>query len=72
MAWNRNQSILAVISRTGRNAELQHASGERYGNEPWLKAAVRKEFVDDNRVKGIMTVILSMICRADVEYTRQY
>ncbi|HBA8131200.1 TPA: autotransporter outer membrane beta-barrel domain-containing protein, partial [Escherichia coli] len=25
--------------------------GERYGNEPWLKAAVRKEFVDDNRVK---------------------
>ena len=28
----------------------------RLGNgmevEPWLKAAVRKEFVDDNRVKG--------------------
>ncbi len=47
----------------------------RLGNgmeiEPCLKAAVRKEFVDDNRVKRIVTVILSMICRADVEYTRQ-
>lgn len=39
------------ISWTGRNAELQHASGERYGNWTWLKAVVRKEFVDDNRVK---------------------
>lgn len=47
----------------------------RLGNgmeiEPWLKAAVRKEFVDDNQWKWIVTVILSMICRADVEYTRQ-
>ncbi len=47
----------------------------RLGNgmeiEPWLKAAVRKEFVDDNRVKVNSDGNLSMICRADVEYTRQ-
>ncbi len=37
----------------------------RLGNgmevEPWLKAAVRKEFVDDNRVKGkrlVRTVLI--------------
>lgn len=35
----------------GATLSCQHAPGERYGNEPWLKAAVRKEFVDDNRVK---------------------
>ncbi len=71
MAWNRNQSIPAVYIVNWRNAELQHASGERYGSWAVAKAAVRKEFVDDNRVKVNSDGISSIICRADVEYTRQ-
>lgn len=47
----------------------------RLGNgmeiEPWLKAAVRKEFVDDNRVKVNSDGNFVNDCRADVEYTRQ-
>ena len=53
MAWNRNQSIPAVLYRE-LGATLSYnirVWGTVWKLEPWLKAAVRKEFVDDNRVK---------------------
>ncbi|STM39437.1 autotransporter [Escherichia coli] len=42
----------SIYRELGATLSYNMRLGKRYGNEPWLKAAVRKEFVDDNRVEG--------------------
>lgn len=71
MAWNRNQSIPAVYIVNWVQRWVTTCARERYGNEPRWRRLCAKNLSMITGWRWIMTVISSMICRADVEYTVQ-